>query len=230
MGRELKKMKKIIIIGNAISAEILYKYIEIDNRYEVVAFAIEKEFILNDKLFGKDVIDINILINKYNPKEYSIIMAIGYHEMNQIREKLFDTVKKLGYMIETYIHPDANIFNNYDIGEGSIVLANSTVEPFAKIGQNSVIWANCVVGHHSIVADNCWIASGSVIAGSSIVGKNSFLGINTTIVDEVRIEEFNMIGAGAMISKNTKKNEVYLIGNASKHRFDALNYAKYFGI
>jgi sugar O-acyltransferase (sialic acid O-acetyltransferase NeuD family) len=223
-------MKKIIIIGNAITAEILYKYMELDNRYEVVAFAIEKEFILDNKLFDKDVIDINILANKYTPKEYSIVMAIGYNEMNQIREKLFDTVKELGYMIETYIHPDANIFNSYDIGEGSIVLANSTVEPFAKIGKNSVIWANCVVGHHSIVGDNCWIASGSVVAGSAKIEKNSFLGVNTTIVDKVKIGKFNMIGAGAMVSKNTKENEVYLIRNASKHRFDALNYAKYFGI
>ena len=223
-------MKKVILIGNSITAEILYKYLENDNRYEVVAFAIEKEFIKNNKLFDKDVIDINELKNKFDINTYSIIMAIGYNELNKVREKLFKLVKGFGYEVETYIHPDAKIYSDFDIGEGSMILANSTVEPFAKIGKNSVIWANCVIAHHSNIGDNCWIASGTVIAGNAKVGNNSFIGVNVTIVDKVAVGDFNIIGAGAMISKNTKENEVYIIGNASKHRFDAINYDKYFGI
>jgi len=223
-------MKRIILIGNGITAEILYKYLEFDNRYEVVAFAVEKKFIKENYLFNKEVIDIEKLPDKFDKNSYSVIMAIGYSELNRTRERLFSIIKDFGYQIERYIHPDAKVFNGYDIGEGSIVLANSTIEPFAKIGKNSVIWTNCVVAHHSKIGDNCWIASGSVISGNAKVENNSFLGVNSTIIDNIRVAEFNIIGAGAMVSKNTKTKEVYLIGNASKHRFDAINYVKYFGI
>jgi len=108
-------MKKIILIGNSITAEILYKYLELDERYEVVAFAVEKEFIKEDRLFSKNILSIEELKKNFTPADYSVIMAIGYNELNKTRERLFFALQGIGYKIETYIHPEAKIFNNCDI-------------------------------------------------------------------------------------------------------------------
>ena len=223
-------MQKLIIIGNSTAAKILYGYLKDDKRYKIVAFSVNKQFITDKKLFNVDVIDIELLNDKYHVKEHKIILGLGYNNINKDREEMFQKVSKLGYLIETYIHPDAKVFNEFNIGKGSIVLPNSVIEPYSQIGKNSVIWANCTVAHHSIIEDNCWIASGCVIAGEATIKNNSFLGVNSTVVNKIIIESFNIIGANTMISKNTKPNEVYLSRSGEKHRFNAGDYAQYLGI
>ncbi len=223
-------MQKIIIIGNSIAAEILYGYLKEDHRYTVLAFSVDKKYITDTKLFDLDIIDLNKLKDIYSVDEYKVVLGMGYNNINKDREKIFKKIKTLGYTVETYIHKDAKIFNDNNIGEGSIVLANSIVEPYATIGKNSVIWANCTIAHHSIIEDNCWIASGTVIAGEARIKSNCFLGVNSTIVNKIILEVFNIIGAHALVSKSTKPNEVYLSRSAEKHRFESADYAKYFGI
>lgn len=223
-------MQKIILIGNSIAAEILFAYLELDNRYEVTSFCVDKEYIDKTKLFDIDVIDFQDLEKNCTPENYKVMLAMGYNNVNQDRAKMFDRIKKLGYEIETYIHPNAIIFNKNNIGEGSVILANTVIEPYTVIGKNSYIWTNCTIAHHSVIEDHCWIASSSVISGEAHVKSYCFLGVSSTIVNKVIVEELNIIGAGAMISKNTKRDEVYLSGSGQKHRFNSCDYAQYIGI
>jgi|APSaa5957512535_1039671.scaffolds.fasta_scaffold10984_7 sugar O-acyltransferase (sialic acid O-acetyltransferase NeuD family) len=223
-------MQKIIIVGNGIAAKILYGYIKNDKRYKVIAFSVDYKYINQSKLFGLDVVDLNKLKDLYSVNGYKLILGVGYNNINKDREDIFKRVKNFGYRVETYIHLDARIYNENCIGEGSIIFANSVVEPYSTIGKNSVIWANCTIAHHSSIEDNCWIASGSVIAGEAKIKSNCFLGVNSTVVNKVVVDKFNIIGAHAMVSKNTKENEVYLARSGEKHRFGASDYVHYFGI
>jgi sugar O-acyltransferase (sialic acid O-acetyltransferase NeuD family) len=223
-------MQKVLIAGNSISAEIIFSYIKLDTRYEVIGFTVDANFITEKELFGLQVIPIDQIQSLYpaNNSNIKVVMAIGYKNLNRTRENIFFRLKEFGYQIETYIHPDARVYNGGIIGEGSVVLANTVIEPYSKIGVNSVIWANCTIGHHSKVEDHCWIASGTVLAGEANVKNNCFLGVNVTIANQVIIEEGNVIGGSTFITKSTKGNEVYLSRNGEKHRFDSENYMKYF--
>jgi len=221
-------MQKIIIIGNGISAEILYKYLSSDERYQVHAFAADGEYIQEKQKLGLPVEDLDTLTKAYSPKEYDVLLAVGYKKINGIRQEMYHKVKSLGYKVVTYIHPSANIFNDFDIGEGSVILPGTTVEPFVKIGINTVVWANCVIGHHAEVGDNCWVASGTVIAGQAKIGNNSFLGVNVTVSNQVSVGAFNIIGGNTAIHKNTKENEVFLSAQGEKHRFSASDYDTFF--
>ena len=223
-------MQKLIIAGNGITAEIIYDYIKNDNRYEVSAFCADKEYITDRKLFNLDVIDIETVKDKYSVDDYKFIIALGYNNVNKDRMNVFNRILDFGDSIETYIHPDAKIYTDNEIGTGTIILPGAVVEPYAKIGSNTVVWANALVAHHAVVSDNCWIASGTVIAGQAEVRSNCFLGVNSTIVNKVVLEEYNIIGANTMILKNTKPNEVYLSRGGEKHRFNSDDYSKYFGI
>tara|TARA_B110000027_G_scaffold122601_1_gene137728 strand:+ start:733 stop:1401 length:669 start_codon:yes stop_codon:yes gene_type:complete len=221
-------MKKVIIIGNSIAAEIIYGYLENDTRFEVVCFSVDKEYIKESHKFGLKVEDFDELVPLYPKEQFDVILGIGYNDVNQTRAHFFNKVKKVGYNVVTYIHPSAVVQNNAEIGEGSMILSNSVVEPFAKIGENSIVWSNCTIAHHSEIGSHCWIASNSIISGQAIVKDKVFIGVNCTVVNEVIVEELNIIGAGCLITKNTKPKEVFLTRNAEKHRFDSINYAKYF--
>lgn len=222
-------MQKIIIAGNTLSAEILFSYLKQDSRFDVVAFTVDRPFISESSLHGLPVIATDEIASKMPPSgEVKLLMGVGYSNLNRNRQNLFVKLKELGYSFETYIHPTARIFNGGCIGEASVVLANTVVEPFSTIGANSVVWANCTVGHHSKVQDHCWVASGTVIAGEATVKNNSFLGVNVTIANKVVVEELNVIGGSTFISKDTKPNEVWLSRQGEKHRFDSQNYSNFF--
>ncbi|NNC98867.1 MAG: acetyltransferase [Gammaproteobacteria bacterium] len=225
-------MQKIILIGNAISADIIHAYLAEDNRYEVVAFSVDKSHIKENTKMGLPVIATELLAGSYSLSTHKVIMAVGYSNLNKVRQELFKRVKEMGFTAETYIHPDAKIYNGGvdggNIGEGSIIMPQTTLEVFTTIGENSVVWANCLIGHHSNIGDNCWLASGTVLAGETAVGDNTFLGVNVTISHQVKVAALNIIGSASAIHKDTRENEVYLSRQGEKHRFPATDYAQYF--
>lgn len=219
-------MQNIILIGNAITAEIIYGYIKDDTRYNICAFAVDKDYISDAEIKGLPVIDLEEMSHHFPSDKHMALMAIGYHNLNTTREHLYQRTKDMGYKVLTYIHENASVHST-DIGEGSIVLPGSVVEPHVKIGKNNVIWANCTIGHHAQLGDHNWIASGTVLAGEAKLADRCFLGVNTTIANKVSIASDNLIGAHTSIQKDTKENEVYLSRQGEKHRFPAKDYAEH---
>jgi sugar O-acyltransferase (sialic acid O-acetyltransferase NeuD family) len=222
-------MKKIILAGNAITADILNSYLLQDDRYQVVALTVDDEYVAQNGVKGLKTIALSKLNSVHTPQDCKIIMAMGYNNINQSREAMFHRLKKMGYSIETYVHPDAKVYTEHPLGEGCVVMSSAIVEPHVRLGANSMIWVNVVLAHHSSVAENCWVASGAVLSGSAKVERNAFIGVNATIVNEVVVGEYNIIGAGALISKNTKASSVHLARSGEEHRFSSHDYVKYFG-
>jgi len=223
-------MKKIILAGNAITADILYSYLLKEKRYKVVALTVDDKFIEKGGIAGLETLPVSRLVEEKNPQDHCVIMAMGYNDLNQSRESMFNRLKKMGYHIETYIHPDAQVYTEYPIGDGSVVLPSAVLEPHVRLGANSMVWCNVTLAHHSRVADHCWIASGTVISGQASIERNSFIGVNATVINEVVVGEYNIIGGGALITKNTRPGTVHLARSGEEHRFSSQDYEKYFGV
>ena len=221
-------MQSVIIIGNSITAEVLHSLIREDERYKVECFAVDKEFISEDKFQGLKVVDIEDIPSLFDKSKIKIILAVGYKNINQNRETIYNKVIDSGFAIETYIHQDAMVHSK-NIGNGCIFLPGASVDPCCTIGNNTVIWSNVVCAHHAVIDDNCWIASGSILSGEVKVGNNTFIGVGAIIVNKVIIGEYNIIGAGALITKNTNANEVYLTKSGEKIPFNSKDYAKVYG-
>lgn len=223
-------MKKVILAGNATTAEIIYSYLENDDRYKVVATTVDDEYVAQNKIPDIPSIAISDLEANYKPGEVAIIMAMGYNDLNRVRETFFNRLHNAGYEILTYIHKDACVYTDNKIGKGAVILPGAVVEPHVTVGDNSMIWCNSTLAHHSTVEDNCWIATGTVLSGQAKIRRNSFVGVNATIVNEVEVGPFNIIGAAALISKNTKPNTVHLSRTAEVFRCSAEEYTKFFGV
>lgn len=220
-------MKKVVLIGNSITSEIVYSYLSSEKNYEIMGFAVDEEFIKSKEMFGLPVIGFSELSEKYPPEEFDVILAIGYKSQNLVRYDKFKELKKIGYQLEPYVNQFALNFSS-EIGEGSIILPGTVLEPNTKIGSACVVWANVVVGHHSVIKDGCWLASGTVIAGNSQINELSFLGVGVTVSNEISIGVRNIIGGGVAMHCNSDDNEVYLSPTGVKHRFSAYEYDKYF--
>lgn len=223
-------MKKVVLAGNSVTAEILYAYLKHDARYEVVAATVDDEFVAAASLSEVRSVPFSRLASEFPPADVSIIMAMGYNDLNRSRASLFERLRGQGYALETFVHPDARVYSEHTIGEGSIVLPGAVVEPHVRIGANTMVWCNATLAHHCRVEDNCWIASGVVISGQAVIGRNAFVGVNATVVNKIVVGELNVIGAGALITKDTKVNSVHLARSAEEWRYSADDYVKFFGV
>lgn len=223
-------MKKIVLAGNAITADILNSYLSKDDRYQVIGLTVDDDFLGSGGIQGLDSIALSRLKDVYSPQDCSVIMAMGYNDINRSRESMFHRIKDMGYCIESYVHPDAKVFTAHPLGEGCVVLPSAVMEPHVHLGANSMVWANVTIAHHASVAENCWIASGAIISGQAQVERNVFIGVNATIVNKVVIGEYCIIGAGALITKNTKASSVHLARSGEELRYSSQDYVKYFGV
>ena len=223
-------MKKVLLAGNAITADILYSYLRGDSRYEVAGLTVDDEFLHVGGVDGIASVGLSKVRETFSPHEFSVVMAVGYADLNRVRESIFLRLKDMGYSIEVYIHPDARVYTEHPLGEGCVVLPAAVIEPHVKVGANAMIWCNVTLAHHSSVDTNCWIATGTVLSGQAKVLRNSFVGVNSTVVNEVTVGEYNIIGAAALITKDTKPHSVHLARSAEPFRCSSEDYINHFGI
>lgn len=223
-------MKKILLAGNATTAQILSTYLLQDARYEVAGLIVDDEFVAQGGLSGYRTVGLSEVVAAFSPDTHRVIMAMGYNDLNRTREAMFGRLKSMSYGVETYIHPDARVYTDQPVGEGSVILPGAVVEPHARVGANTMVWSNVTLAHHCSVEDHCWVAAGTVVSGQARVLRNTFLGVSSTVVNSITVGEFNVVGAGALISRDTKPHSVHLARSAEPFRYSSEDYVTHFGI
>lgn len=220
----MKKTKKLIIVGNGETAELAYLYFMNDSEYEVVAFAVEKDYIMESKLRGLDVVALEEVENNYSPTDYDAFVAVSSTKLNTLRTRLYNEVKAKGYKLASYISSKAYIGYEVEIGENCFIMENNVIQTFAKIGNNVVLWSGNHIGHSSVVHDNCFISSHVVISGFCEIGKNTFVGVNTSIADKAKIGDYCLIGLGSIIAKDVPDNTIMKMPYAQRQIIPAKQF------
>ena len=107
-----------------------------------------------------------------------------------------------------------SFLTDHPVGDNCFILEDNTIQPFAKIGNNVTLWSGNHIGHDSTIEDHCFIASHVVVSGHVRVGTRSFIGVNATLRNTITIAPESIIGAGAVIMKDTRPKGVYLAERA----------------
>ena len=203
------KDRKLVIAGDSAFAEVAYEYFQHDSRYDVVAFAVEREFLKRDQLFGIPVVPFEELALRYPPQSHDVYVAIVYSELNRLRTRLARAAKDAGYALASYISPRAFVWRNVRIGEHCFIFEDNVVQPFVTVGNNVVLWSGNHIGHHSRINDNVFVSSHVVVSGFCEIGDNCFLGVNVAVANNVKIARDCWIGPGVVIGKDTKDGGLY---------------------
>jgi len=200
-------MKKLIIYGTGLIAEVAEFYFKTDTDYQVSAFTNAAEFIDQEQFNGKPLVQFEKLENVYSPTEYDIFIALGYAKTNQVREQRYKEAKEKGYSCATYISSRATYYNT-PVGDNCFIFENNVIQPFVTIGNNVTIWSGNHIGHHSRIKDHCFISSHVVISGMCCIEENCFLGVNSTFRDNITIGKFTVISSGAVVMKDCKERSL----------------------
>ena len=208
-------MAKVLIFGLGSFAQVAYYYLMNDSLHEVVGFTVNEKYIDEEKKFGLEVYPFEGIEKKFPPDSYKMLVAMGYNNVNKDREEKYLEAKSKGYDLISYVCSKSVIWDNVKIGENCFIFENQTIQPWVEIGNNVIIWSGNHIGHHSTIKDHCFITSHVVISGHCLIEPNCYLGVNSTLRDGIKLAKGTVLGAGAIITKDTVENGVYYGGGAN---------------
>lgn len=211
---------KVVIFGVLDTAELAHYYLSTDSEYEVVAFTINSEFLKENTFKGLPVVPFEELEKIYPPSEYLFFAPMTGVKMNNVRKRIYEEGKKKGYEYISYISSKATICGN-KIGENCFILEDNTLQPFTEVGNNVVMWSGNHIGHHGKIEDNVFFTSHVVLSGHCHVKERAWFGVNSTIRDGLTIGEGSLIAMGAVITKSTDTDGLYMGAPAKKQEAPA---------
>jgi len=203
-------MAKLVIFGAGDIARLANYYFTHDSDYEVAAFTVDREYRSGDKFLGLPLINFEDITKCYPPAEHEMFVALSYTKMNKIRAERYLRAKEMGYKCANYISSHCTFLTQEPAGENCFILEDNTVQPFVAIGNNVTLWSGNHIGHDSIIADHCFISSHVVVSGHVRIGSYCFIGVNATLRNGIVIAPETLIGAGAVIMKDTVEKDVYV--------------------
>jgi len=203
-------MAELVIFGAGQIAKLAQYYFERDSEHEVIAFTVDSEYRKDDSYLGKPLVDFEEVSGRYPPDQYEMFVALSYVQMNKIRAQKYFEAKKLGYRLVSYVSSKCTLLSEEPTGDNCFIFEDNTIQPFVKIGSNVTMWSGNHIGHDSVIGDHCFITSHVVVSGNCNIGQYSFLGVNATLRNGLTVAPETLVGAGAIIMKDTVEKGVYV--------------------
>jgi len=187
---------KILLIGGGGHCKSMIDVIEVEGKYSIAGIIDKKELIGQDVLGYKVIGSDDDLKDLYTTYKYAVV-TIGQIKTNTLKVKLFDMLKKIGYILPTIVSPLSYVSKHSTIGEATVIMHQALVNANVIIGKNCIINTKALIEHDCIIADNCHISTGAILNGGVTVKENTFFGSNSTTKEYVKIDGF--IKAGELV-------------------------------
>ena len=176
-----------------------------------MAFTVDADFVSDLPEFeGRPVVAFEDLAASHPPGEYGLFIALSYSSMSRLREEKFVAATASGYDLLTYVSPQCTYRSQFAPGKNCFIFEDNTIQPFVRIGNNVTLWSGNHIGHHSSIHDHVFVSSHVVISGHCVVEPHCFLGVNSTVAHGVRVADGTLLGAGAVLTKDSERNGVYV--------------------
>jgi sugar O-acyltransferase (sialic acid O-acetyltransferase NeuD family) len=219
--------KELVIFGTGVIAEVIYYYATEECGFKVAAFAVDEQYKKDEKFLELPVIPFSTIEKLYPPNAYDMFVAVGYHDLNALRENKCKEAIAKGYLLVSIVSPNSHLPKNVEIGYNCFIMPPSIVHPCVKIGNNVFIWNGSVVGHHSHLKDNCWLTSGCNVSGKVTIGENTFIAINATIGHSVTLGKECFIGANTLIIKNALDGQVFIAESTKPLKVNSRQFLRF---
>jgi sugar O-acyltransferase (sialic acid O-acetyltransferase NeuD family) len=203
-------MAKLILFGMGDIGRLAHYYFSRDSGHEVVAFTADSEYAKESSFLGLPVVDFEKINQVYPPADYKMFIALSYARMNQVRAAKYFRAKEMGYELVSYVSSRCTYLSDSPAGDNCFILEDNTIQPFVQIGNNVTLWSGNHIGHDSIIEDHCFLASQIVVSGRVRIRPYCFVGVNVTLRNAITIAPHSLLGAGAIIMKDTIEHGVYV--------------------
>lgn len=217
----------MVIYGNGAMARLLFSFAR--HRLNVVAFTVDDNWMgAGETSFcGLPIVPFSTVERHYAPSAHSIIIAVGFLDMNDVRERKYLEAREKGYRFGTYVHDSVFHHDGVVIEENCIVLDQVSIHVGCRIERGTFISSNVNIGHDCRIGHFNWINSGVAIAGGCAIGSRCFFGVNASVGQGLQIGEQNFIGANTLITRGTLDGEVYMSEPGMKFKLNSKSFLKF---
>lgn len=188
-------MDNIILIGYGGHAKSVADCIERQKKYHIVGYTDADKHTSPYNYLGTD----EVLQHLYTQGIHYAAICIGYLGRGSAREKLYQSLKDIGYTLPVIIDPSAIISPSVEIGEGTFVGKRAVINVEAKVGKMVIVNTMALIEHECIVSDFAHVAVSAVLCGKVNVGEAAFIGANATVIQGKTIYTHQTVPAGVTI-------------------------------
>ena len=203
-------MANIVIFGAGDIARLAHFYFSTDSSHTVAAFTVDAAYRNADTFQELPLVPFDTVAAAYPPSEYKMFVAVSYAKMNRVRAAKYAAARALGYQLVSYVSSRCSFLSQHPPGDNCFILEDNTVQPFVRIGSNVTLWSGNHIGHDSTIADHCFLSSHVVVSGHVAIGSHCFVGVNAVLRDNIRVADFTLVGADALVMKDTTPGSVFV--------------------
>lgn len=199
-------MEKILLVGGGGHCKSIIDSIRNNNEFTIAG-------IIDPSGIGNRILDINVIGEDKDLKDMyylgykNAFISVGSIGNPNIRIRLYNILKDIGYNLPPIIDRSAIISPNIKIEEGVFIGKGAIVNVGSVIGKGSIINSGAIIDHDCIINEFVHIAPGATLSGSVTIGKYSHIGTNATVIQGRSIGENVMVGAGSVIVRNIGDNQ-----------------------
>ncbi|MFA6963985.1 acetyltransferase [Bosea sp. (in: a-proteobacteria)] len=219
-------MTDIVVFGVGKITDVVASLIEEQSGFTIKGFTCDRAFMTSAENQGRPVIPFDEVETVFPPASHRMLVAIGYHDLNRVREERCREASGKGYGLVSWISPDAHVPATCTIGANCVILPGAALQPHARLGDGVFVWHNAVVGHHATIGDYCWLASNCAISSTTTMGERCFVGVNAAIGHQMTVGADSLIGAGAIVTRSTEPGGVYIVGDTPRYRLDGRRFMR----
>ena len=135
-------MKKLVVFGTGKISDVLADYFQRDSNYEVVAYTTEAAHVTGKEHHGHPWVPFDEVERQFPPATHAMHIAVGYHQLNRVRERLLKEARAKGYQLPSFVSSRSWPGPGLACGDNCFVADGVSVEPGARVGENVALWSN----------------------------------------------------------------------------------------
>lgn len=179
-------------------------------RWSKIAFV--DDFRPPGELYGRDVMRLEVALDRFGPDGAELVVAIGEPA---IRQRIYDSLRQRGARLATLIDPSAIVSDTASVGAGVIVTSFCSIASAAVVADNVVLNAKAIVGHDVTIGASTVLSSMVNVGGGCTVGTCSYVGMAAQIKQGLAIGDRTIIGMGSMVHDSIG-DDLIAIGNPAR--------------
>lgn len=206
-------IKELVLVGSGgCMREVAYQFFDYEFYYknilrQVFPYLIKGYIDIND--YGIQNVSNNqipYIGNDNNLTNYdSILLTIGDVKARRKFINKDDIIKE---NIKKFVFRDCKISNLNDIGDGTIICANSFISTNVEISKFCFINVFSYIAHDCILGENVVVSPRVTICGNVTIGNDTFIGAGAIIKQGINVGSNVIIGAGAVVVSDVKDKEI----------------------
>lgn len=198
--------KEILLIGGGGHAKSIIDTVSTKSEIEIIGILDKAERVgeyINDiPIIGTDD-DLELY---YKKGIRHIVLSIGSIGVPQVRYKLCQKIKAMGYAFPNIVDDTAILSEHTILGEGVYIGKGVILNMGTSIGDHCIINTGSIIEHDCKIHEFVHIASGATLCGSVEVHKMTHIGAGATIIQNKKIGSYSVIGGGSVVVTDIAKN------------------------